>query len=61
VHEGVYSTSRVQHAHLETHGSIAWTTPDGRVHVRTSSQAPFILNSAVDPRDGRHLRPGLQP
>ena len=41
VHEGVYSTSRVQHAHLETHGSIAWTTPDGRVHVRTSSQAPF--------------------
>jgi len=42
VHEGLYSTSRVQHVHLETHGSIAWTTPDGRVHVRTSSQAPFI-------------------
>ena len=24
IHEGTYSTSRVQHAHLETHGTIAW-------------------------------------
>src|SRR6516165_4288556 len=47
VHEGVYSTSRVQHAHLETHGSIAWTAPDGRVHVRTSSQAPFIAQQKL--------------
>jgi CO/xanthine dehydrogenase Mo-binding subunit len=37
-----YSTSRVQHVHLETHGSIAWRGDDGRMHVRTSSQAPFI-------------------
>ena len=35
-----YSTSRVQHVHLETHGSIAWRGEDGRWHVRTSSQAP---------------------
>jgi putative selenate reductase molybdopterin-binding subunit len=42
VHEATYSTSRVQHAHLETHGSIAWTGEDGRLHVRTSTQAPFI-------------------
>jgi CO/xanthine dehydrogenase Mo-binding subunit len=47
VHEGVYSTSRVQHVHLETHGSIAWTSPDGRVHVRTSSQAPFIARQKL--------------
>jgi putative selenate reductase molybdopterin-binding subunit len=47
VHEGVYSTSRVQHVHLETHGSIAWTSPDGRVHVRTSSQAPFIAQQKL--------------
>ena len=47
VHEGVYSTSRVQHVHLETHGSIAWTTPGGRVHVRTSSQAPFIAQQKL--------------
>ena len=30
VHEGTYSTSRVQHVHLETHGSIAWRDADGR-------------------------------
>jgi putative selenate reductase molybdopterin-binding subunit len=47
VHEGVYSTSRVQHVHLETHGSIAWTAPDGRIHVRTSSQAPFIAQQKL--------------
>src|SRR6202045_2943132 len=55
VHEGVYSTSRVQHVHLETHGSIAWTAPDGRVHVRTSSQAPFIAQQKLCPIFG--LRP----
>ena len=43
VHERTYSTSRVQHVHLETHGSIAWRDAGGRIHVRTSSQAPFIV------------------
>ena len=47
IHEGTYSTSRVQHVHLETHGSIAWTSEDGRVHVRTSSQAPFIAQQKL--------------
>lgn len=41
VHEQTYSTSRVQHVHLETHGSIAYRGEDGRWHVRTSSQGPF--------------------
>jgi putative selenate reductase molybdopterin-binding subunit len=41
VHEGTYFSPRVQHAHLETHGSIAWTQ-DGRLNVRTSSQSPSI-------------------
>lgn len=47
VHEGTYSTSRVQHAHLETHGSIAWKGDDGRWHVRTSSQGPFIVRAKL--------------
>ncbi|RUP11263.1 molybdopterin cofactor-binding domain-containing protein [Hyphomicrobium sp.] len=47
IHEKTYSTSRVQHAHLETHGSIAWKGEDGRVHVRTSSQAPFIAKQKL--------------
>jgi CO/xanthine dehydrogenase Mo-binding subunit len=47
VHEMTYSTSRVQHVHLETHGSIAWKGDDGRLHVRTSSQAPFIAKQKI--------------
>ena len=41
IHEGTYFSPRVQHAHLETHGSIAWMQ-DGRLNVRTSSQSPSI-------------------
>ena len=47
VHEMTYSTSRVQHVHLETHGSIAWRGEDGRLHVRTSSQAPFVAQQKL--------------
>jgi Molybdopterin-binding domain of aldehyde dehydrogenase len=47
VHEATYSTSRVQHVHLETHGSIAWQDAEGRLHVRTSSQAPFIVQGKL--------------
>jgi putative selenate reductase molybdopterin-binding subunit len=41
IHEATYTSPRVQHAHLETHGSIAWME-EGRLHVRTSSQSPSI-------------------
>ena len=41
IHEGTYFSPRVQHAHLETHGSIAWMEGD-RLIVRTSSQSPSI-------------------
>jgi putative selenate reductase molybdopterin-binding subunit len=41
IHEATYFSPRVQHAHLETHGSIAWME-DGRLNVRTSSQSPSI-------------------
>ena len=57
IHEMTYSTSRVQHVHLETHGSIAWKGEDGRWHVRTSSQGPFTVRTklaylmGVTPRD----------
>jgi putative selenate reductase molybdopterin-binding subunit len=47
VHERTYSTSRVQHVHLETHGSIAWRGDDGRLHIRTSSQAPFVVQQKL--------------
>jgi putative selenate reductase molybdopterin-binding subunit len=47
IHEMTYSTSRVQHVHLETHGSIAWRGDDGRLHIRTSTQAPFIAQQKL--------------
>jgi CO/xanthine dehydrogenase Mo-binding subunit len=47
IHEMTYSTSRVQHVHLETHGCITWKDNDGRIHVRTSTQAPFITKSKL--------------
>ena len=47
IHEMTYATSRVQHVHIETHASIAWRGEDGRLHVRTSSQAPFIAKQKL--------------
>ena len=47
IHEKTYTTSRVQHVHLETHGCLAWRGDDGRIHVRTSSQAPFLAKQKL--------------
>ncbi|MDQ3694161.1 MAG: molybdopterin-dependent oxidoreductase [Chloroflexota bacterium] len=47
IHEAAYSTHRGQHAHLETHGSIAWVDEHKRLNVRTSSQSPFIARDKL--------------
>lgn len=47
VHRATYRTPRQSHAQLETHGSIAWVDGDDVVHVRTSSQAPFICQQKL--------------
>jgi CO/xanthine dehydrogenase Mo-binding subunit/aerobic-type carbon monoxide dehydrogenase small subunit (CoxS/CutS family) len=47
VYEGTFSLPKIQHAHMETHGTIAWRTPDGRVHARTSTQAPHIVKNKL--------------
>ncbi|MGA7204430.1 MAG: xanthine dehydrogenase family protein, partial [Specibacter sp.] len=47
VHQETYTTQRVQHTALETHASIAHVDSDGRLHVRTSSQAPFLTRRAL--------------
>jgi putative selenate reductase molybdopterin-binding subunit len=46
IHQGTYFSPRVQHAHLETHGSIAWME-DGRLNVRTASQSPSIAKGKL--------------
>ncbi|MCU7728652.1 molybdopterin-dependent oxidoreductase [Actinoplanes sp. KI2] len=45
--EETFTTARVQHASLETHGAVGWLDEDGRLVIRTSSQTPFLTRRAV--------------
>ncbi len=47
VHEGTYTTHRAQHAHLETHCTIAWVDEQKRLNVRTSTQTPFLTKAKL--------------
>jgi len=46
-YEGTFTTQRVQHAALETHGGIAWLDPHGVLTIRSSTQTPFLTRRAV--------------
>lgn len=47
IHEGTYSSQRIQHVHLETHGAIGFLDADGRLVVRSSTQTPFLTRDAL--------------
>jgi putative selenate reductase molybdopterin-binding subunit len=47
VYEGEFETHRQQHVHLETHTSISHLTEDGRLHLRTSTQTPFLTKAKL--------------
>jgi CO/xanthine dehydrogenase Mo-binding subunit/aerobic-type carbon monoxide dehydrogenase small subunit (CoxS/CutS family) len=46
-YEGTFTTQRVQHAALETHGGLAWMDPAGILNVRSSTQVPFLTRRAL--------------
>jgi putative selenate reductase molybdopterin-binding subunit len=46
-YEGTFTTQRVQHAALETHGGLAWVDPSGTLNVRSSTQTPFLTRRAL--------------
>jgi putative selenate reductase molybdopterin-binding subunit len=46
-YEGTFTTQRVQHAALETHGGLAWIDPGGVLNVRSSTQTPFLTRRAL--------------
>lgn len=56
---GTWTTARVNHAALETHGARGWLADDGSLVVRTSSQVPFLVRTELarlfgrDPSDVR--------
>jgi CO/xanthine dehydrogenase Mo-binding subunit/aerobic-type carbon monoxide dehydrogenase small subunit (CoxS/CutS family) len=47
VHEQTFTTARVQHASLETHGAVGWLDDDGRLVIRSSTQTPFLTRRAI--------------
>ena len=46
-YEGTFTTQRVQHAALETHGGLAWVDAGGILNVRSSTQVPFLTRRAL--------------
>jgi putative selenate reductase molybdopterin-binding subunit len=46
-YEGTFTTQRVQHAALETHGGIAYVDAGGVLTVRCSTQVPFLTRRAL--------------
>lgn len=44
---GTWTTARVTHAALETHGARAWLDDGGRLVVRTSTQVPFLVRDEL--------------
>jgi putative selenate reductase molybdopterin-binding subunit len=46
-YEGTFTTQRVQHAALETHGGLAFIDADGVLTVRSSTQVPFLTRRTL--------------
>ncbi len=46
-YEGTFTTQRVQHAALETHGGLAWVDASGILNVRSSTQIPFLTRRSL--------------
>ncbi|MCZ2860766.1 molybdopterin-dependent oxidoreductase [Blastococcus sp. VKM Ac-2987] len=44
---GTWSSGRVAHAALETHGARAWVDDDGMLVVRASTQVPFLVRDEL--------------
>ena len=47
VSTGRYTTARVQHTHLETHGCTGWRDDKGRLVIRSSTQVPFLVRDEL--------------
>jgi putative selenate reductase molybdopterin-binding subunit len=46
-YQETFTTHRVQHAALETHGGLAWIDTEGILNVRSSTQVPFLTRRGL--------------
>jgi CO/xanthine dehydrogenase Mo-binding subunit/aerobic-type carbon monoxide dehydrogenase small subunit (CoxS/CutS family) len=46
-YEGTFTTQRVQHAALETHGGLAFVDAEGVLNIRSSTQVPFLTRRSL--------------
>jgi CO/xanthine dehydrogenase Mo-binding subunit len=46
-YEGTFTTQRVQHAALETHGGLGFIDENGVLTIRSSTQVPFLTRRAL--------------
>jgi CO/xanthine dehydrogenase Mo-binding subunit/aerobic-type carbon monoxide dehydrogenase small subunit (CoxS/CutS family) len=46
-YERTFTSQRVQHAALETHGGLAWLDTSGVLNVRSSTQVPFLTRRTL--------------
>jgi putative selenate reductase molybdopterin-binding subunit len=46
-YEGTFTTQRVQHAALETHGGLAFVDAAGVLNIRSSTQVPFLTRRSL--------------
>ncbi|WP_213814169.1 molybdopterin-dependent oxidoreductase [Glaciihabitans sp. dw_435] len=44
---GTWTTQRISHAALETHGTRGWLDKEGRLVLRTSSQVPYLVRDEL--------------
>ncbi|KTS14401.1 molybdopterin-dependent oxidoreductase [Microbacterium testaceum] len=44
---GEWTSARVTHAALETHGAVGWLDDDGRLVIRSSTQVPFLARNEL--------------
>jgi putative selenate reductase molybdopterin-binding subunit len=47
IYTETFTSHRVQHVHLETHASVGWLDPHGRLVLRTSTQTPFLTRDEL--------------
>jgi hypothetical protein len=46
-YEAIFETQRTNHTALETHCAIGWTDEAGTLHLRSSTQVPFLTRRAL--------------